>query len=425
MLTAAAPTTALSGRQVHVWRDGALGIGIEQRHGAVHVAVVLDDRAESLTSDHAVAWRRWLGIANALQLRDWPTVVTTVTRVLAEVAAPVSAVTRRSDTAPSLPAEWVDVHEQATSVEERELFTELAHHGGIPVPTLGFEGPDGIPLDISWPDGEDRGRHADGHRRGQAGSQERRLDGPESCGRRHRRGARGAGAGHVGRARGYTGAVPVRETRQRGESRLMPTIIMSKMASKLDGSLKSKVMSFLQKLSEDDTTQGLHIEPIENAVDKRVRTGRVDQGNRAVMFRLDDGGERYYVVHGVWAHDDANARAMKVRLTVNPVNGLPQFEEVEGGSVSTAATVTAPQRSWSTVEVDAVPMLVQFGVQARSADGTARPAGGRGRPRAGRIRRGRTGGAGVRVRQQLDRDGTHRPGRRRCAGVDRREAQPG
>ncbi|AUI61747.1 UvrD-helicase domain-containing protein [Amycolatopsis sp. BJA-103] len=109
----------------------------------------------------------------------------------------------------------------------------------------------------------------------------------------------------------------------------MPTIIMGKLASKIDGSIRSKAMAFLQKLGTDDTTSGLHIEPIENAADPRVRTGRVDNFWRAVMFRLDSDGERHYVIHGIWPHDDAIAEARRVRLSVNPINGLPQIAEIE------------------------------------------------------------------------------------------------
>ena len=39
------------------------------------------------------------------------------------------------------------------------------------------------------------------------------------------------------------------------------TIIMSKQALKLDGSLKPKAFTFLEKLTTDDTAPGLHIEP--------------------------------------------------------------------------------------------------------------------------------------------------------------------
>jgi hypothetical protein len=79
----------------------------------------------------------------------------------------------------------------------------------------------------------------------------------------------------------------------------MPTIIMTKWPVKLDGSVRSQAMEFLQKLSTDDTTPGLHVEPIANSADPRVRTGRVSQFWRAVMFRLDGNGEHHYVIHGV------------------------------------------------------------------------------------------------------------------------------
>ncbi|HLL69143.1 MAG TPA: UvrD-helicase domain-containing protein [Micromonosporaceae bacterium] len=108
----------------------------------------------------------------------------------------------------------------------------------------------------------------------------------------------------------------------------MPTIIMTKWPVKLDGSVRAKAMAFLQKLSTDDTASGLHVEPIQHAADSRVRTGRVDKFWRAVMFRLDGDGESHYVVHGVWPHDDALVVAARVRLKVNPVNGLPQIDEV-------------------------------------------------------------------------------------------------
>ncbi|MEU8020959.1 UvrD-helicase domain-containing protein [Micromonospora haikouensis] len=113
----------------------------------------------------------------------------------------------------------------------------------------------------------------------------------------------------------------------------MPTIIMGKLASKIDGSIRGKAMTFLQKLSGDDTTPGLHVEPINDCVDPRVRTGRVDEFWRAVMFRLDGDGETHYVIHGIWPHDDAIAVARRVRLKVNPINGLPQIDEIAPPSV--------------------------------------------------------------------------------------------
>ena len=120
------------------------------------------------------------------------------------------------------------------------------------------------------------------------------------------------------------------------------TIIMTKSGNKIDSSLKKKAFAFLEKLAEDDTAPGLHIEPIKNSLDKRVRTGRVDQGYRAVLFKLTDGGSSTYVFHGIWAHDDAITMAGKVSLKVNPVTGIAEIRLVD---VAPPAASTQP--SWT------------------------------------------------------------------------------
>jgi|SRR5450756_1049368 len=91
----------------------------------------------------------------------------------------------------------------------------------------------------------------------------------------------------------------------------MPIIIMSKPASKLEPSLKKKAYAFLEKLGEDDASSGLHIEPIAQSADDKVRTGRVDQFYRAVLFRVPSTGEPTYVFYGIWPHDDAIAVGRK------------------------------------------------------------------------------------------------------------------
>jgi hypothetical protein len=111
-------------------------------------------------------------------------------------------------------------------------------------------------------------------------------------------------------------------------------IILSRDAMKCDPTIKSKVTSFLQKLTENDATNGLHIEPLQGTVDPRVRTGRVDQAYRAVMFRLDQDRDRFYVLYGIWHHDDAIARAKRAKLKANPLNGVPSIEEAEPAAES-------------------------------------------------------------------------------------------
>jgi superfamily I DNA/RNA helicase len=96
----------------------------------------------------------------------------------------------------------------------------------------------------------------------------------------------------------------------------------SKAMSKLDGSVKNKVYDFFEKLNENDSSPGLHIEPLNAAVDPRVRTGRVDYHYRAVLFKIDDkSAGPTYIYMGTWPHDEANKLAERATLRVNPING--------------------------------------------------------------------------------------------------------
>ena len=76
----------------------------------------------------------------------------------------------------------------------------------------------------------------------------------------------------------------------------MTTIVMTSSVNKTDGAIKKKLWAFIEKLSQNDEMVGLHIEPMNNPRDARVRTGRVDDNFRAVLFRLEGGGpQRTYV----------------------------------------------------------------------------------------------------------------------------------
>lgn len=108
----------------------------------------------------------------------------------------------------------------------------------------------------------------------------------------------------------------------------MPQIILGPQqhAPQVDGSVKGRAYKFLEKLTEDDTLPGLHIEPIVHAIDPRVRTGRVDDFWRAVLFKVQGHEqEAIYVYLGVWPHDAASDFAMKAQLKVNPVNGIAEL----------------------------------------------------------------------------------------------------
>jgi hypothetical protein len=122
--------------------------------------------------------------------------------------------------------------------------------------------------------------------------------------------------------------------------------------------VKARIQTFLQKLSEDDTVLGLHIEPINESVDERVRTGRVNDFWRAVLFRIDPpGGETHYVYVGTWPHDDAIAKAKKLSLDVNPVNGVLELREALAAHESVqAAPILEPAVAKATP-----PLLTELG----------------------------------------------------------------
>lgn len=132
----------------------------------------------------------------------------------------------------------------------------------------------------------------------------------------------------------------------------MPMLIWSKVKDGLDPSMKKKAYAFFEKLQESDKPAGLHIEPIVGSVDPRVRTGRVDDNFRCVLFKITAGDEPVYVIHGVWPHDKANAIAERVRLSMNPINGVPEVERVldevraEARVATPARSAPEPDRSW-------------------------------------------------------------------------------
>lgn len=95
----------------------------------------------------------------------------------------------------------------------------------------------------------------------------------------------------------------------------------------LDNSLQERVWSFLNKLIEDHTSSSLHIEPITDSADSRVRTGRVTQKYRAVLFKLGTDAAQNYVYIGTWNHDDAIEKARVTTLSHNPINGSPELKE--------------------------------------------------------------------------------------------------
>ena len=112
----------------------------------------------------------------------------------------------------------------------------------------------------------------------------------------------------------------------------MATILLpsskTKDATAKDPSLRAKIGPFISKLSTMTTSSGLHLEPIRGSRDRRVRTARVTDLYRAVLFELAADGEVVYVIHGIWPHDEAIKIAESVAVHVNPRNGITEVVNV-------------------------------------------------------------------------------------------------
>ena len=100
--------------------------------------------------------------------------------------------------------------------------------------------------------------------------------------------------------------------------------------------LGNQIFEFCNKLVEDPTNPSLHVEPIKDAADKRVRTARVNRKYRAVLFELHDGNDTMFVLIDILNHDDAYALATSKTLVVNEASGVPALVDATAPAASAA-----------------------------------------------------------------------------------------
>lgn len=118
--------------------------------------------------------------------------------------------------------------------------------------------------------------------------------------------------------------------------------------NELDGSVKHKVMDFVVKLQRDPTTPGLDLKQPATAIDKRLRTARVNDFWRAVLIELP--GSAGYVLVAVKPHDDAYVFARNLVMSVNEITGALEI-------VNTEALATAVTKAAASVAPDAKRVL--------------------------------------------------------------------
>jgi superfamily I DNA/RNA helicase len=133
----------------------------------------------------------------------------------------------------------------------------------------------------------------------------------------------------------------------------------------LDGSLKAKAWDFVRKLSSDADLTGLDLKQPQGAVDKRVRTARVDRKFRAVLFDLSVPEESFYLLVAIKPHDDAYALASTVQVRVNPVNGIAEVLRHQ----DVARAVAEPAKRPATAPVDYRPLMIPYPIDTLTSLG--------------------------------------------------------
>jgi hypothetical protein len=109
----------------------------------------------------------------------------------------------------------------------------------------------------------------------------------------------------------------------------------------LPAATQAKVLKWAIRFQSDPTSNGINYEKLNKARDPNLRSVRIDQDWRGIVFRPTQ-GDVYVLLH-VDRHDDAYRWAENRKLTINPVTGAMQLVVVEEAvEAAVAATVVVP-----------------------------------------------------------------------------------
>ncbi|WP_188064841.1 3'-5' exonuclease [Dietzia sp. ANT_WB102] len=146
----------------------------------------------------------------------------------------------------------------------------------------------------------------------------------------------------------------------------MATITLINKKENLDGSLRKRVFDMLSKLQANDTAAGAHVEPIKNAADPRIRSVRVNDKFRSLVFRIDGGAETHYVYVGTFPHDDAYDAAATMQLRVNPVNGVLTLVREQAAALDAELAAAAEKEKQASLAAQRADQAIQSGTTAEA-----------------------------------------------------------
>jgi len=110
--------------------------------------------------------------------------------------------------------------------------------------------------------------------------------------------------------------------------------------AKLPNAIQGKILKWAIKFQSDPTSSGINYENINAARDANLKSVRIDQDWRGIVFKPSQGD--VYVLLYVDHHDDAYRWAENKKIAINPVTGAMQIVFTEHVSVQEAVS-TAPK----------------------------------------------------------------------------------
>ncbi|MCT2176285.1 UvrD-helicase domain-containing protein [Brachybacterium muris] len=154
---------------------------------------------------------------------------------------------------------------------------------------------------------------------------------------------------------------------------------------KVPREVAGQVTSTLEMLRTTPESPGLHVEPLQNVKDDRIRSVRVNRKYRVLVFRLNSSGQNVWLVEGVYNHVAAYAKAPTLYLRMNPISGTTEIRSDDdavqtGGGYSEeevrsrAAALAAQREAERLAEQQAAEAAREADVERSSeGDGEAGP----------------------------------------------------
>lgn len=124
---------------------------------------------------------------------------------------------------------------------------------------------------------------------------------------------------------------------------------------------------FIQKLKDNPKNPSLKIKPLAAAVDRRVRTGRVNDQYRAVLVKIEGTTEQHFLLVKIDNHDEANDFAARLRLETNPSNGVIELitDTPASSQQSIQENIESRAKQLAAEQIAAHQAAQQSGVEAK------------------------------------------------------------